>query len=80
MQQQLLDALMIMTTGMISVVVFLSLLLVVMGLLRRFTAEAPSRVATATPSDTSAIASDAQRIAAITAAVHAYRRDHPPHQ
>ncbi|MBY6064727.1 OadG family protein [Pseudidiomarina sediminum] len=81
MQQQLLDALMIMTTGMLSVVVFLSLLLLVMGLLRRFAAEPPhdsalpQAVATASTTST-----DAQRIAAITAAVHAYRRDHPPHQ
>lgn len=77
MQQQLSEAFTIMLTGMVTVFVFLTLLLAAMGLLRRFAAtdesEAvpPSARPTASNSKT-----DTQRLAAITAAVHAYRRDH----
>ncbi|MFC0445249.1 OadG family transporter subunit [Pseudidiomarina halophila] len=77
MQQQLQEALSIMLTGMITVFVFLTLLLLAMGLLRRFVGteeEHPaSRSSTATRT---AKASDTQRLAAITAAIHAYRREH----
>lgn len=76
MQQQLQEALSIMLTGMITVFVFLTLLLMAMGLLRRFVGteeEQPARSATATRKTKG---NDAQRLAAITAAIHAYRREH----
>ncbi|WP_258806504.1 OadG family transporter subunit [Pseudidiomarina sp. CB1] len=74
MQQQLSEAFTIMLTGMITVFVFLTLLLLAMGLLRRFAATDETAPAQAPPTKTQA--TDAQRVAAITAAVHAYRRDH----
>ncbi|RUO55308.1 OadG family transporter subunit [Pseudidiomarina homiensis] len=78
MQQQLSEAFTIMLTGMITVFVFLTLLLLAMGLLRRFAATdetAPAQAPQQAP-QAKTQATDAQRVAAITAAVHAYRRDH----
>ncbi|MGQ4275524.1 OadG family protein [Pseudidiomarina sp. E22-M8] len=77
MQQQLSEALTIMLTGMITVFVFLTLLLIAMGVLRRFvgTEENLSAPRSSTATRT-AKNNDAQRLAAITAAIHAYRREH----
>lgn len=77
MQQQLSEALTIMLTGMVTVFVFLTLLLVAMGALRRFvgTEEHPA-ASSAKPAKRTDSALSGQRVAAITAAVHAYRREH----
>lgn len=80
MQEQLFEAFSIMVTGMVTVFIFLVLLMGAMLLLKRFAAEpldSESNVtgATASPSPIQSV-SESQRLAAITAAVHAYRRDH----
>ncbi|MDN7123871.1 OadG family transporter subunit [Pseudidiomarina terrestris] len=77
MQQQLSEALTIMLTGMITVFVFLTLLLLAMHGLRRFVGseEQPTAARTTTTKHRDA-GHSGQRIAAITAAVHAYRREH----
>tara|TARA_Y100001963_G_scaffold156544_1_gene250420 strand:- start:1167 stop:1406 length:240 start_codon:yes stop_codon:yes gene_type:complete len=78
MEQQLSEAFTIMLTGMVTVFVFLTLLLFAMGLLRRVAATHEPEQAP-TPSRrkrTNEAATDGQRLAAITAAVHTYRRDH----
>ncbi|KFZ28877.1 hypothetical protein IDAT_06660 [Pseudidiomarina atlantica] len=80
MQEQLFEAFSIMVTGMVTVFVFLVLLMAAMLVLKRFAAEpfdaesnAMKAAATPTPIQS---ADDTQRLAAITAAVHAYRHDH----
>lgn len=76
MQQQLSEAFTIMLTGMITVFVFLTLLLLAMGLLRRLAAtEESEAVASDGRPITASSKTDAQRLAAITAAVHTYRRN-----
>jgi oxaloacetate decarboxylase gamma subunit len=75
MQQQLSEAFTIMLTGMVTVFVFLILLLVAMGILRRFTAIDESE-AVAPSSRAPSPKMDKQLLAAITAAVHNYRRHH----
>lgn len=76
MQQQLSEAFTIMLTGMVTVFVFLTLLLLAMGLLRRFAATDESEAVTPSAGPTTSNSkTDAQRLAAITAAVHAYRRN-----
>ncbi len=78
MEQQLSEAFTIMLTGMVTVFLFLTLLLFAMGLLRRVAAtDEPLPVSS--PSrrpPTSEAATDKQRLAAISAAVHTYRREH----
>lgn len=79
MQQQLSEAFTIMMTGMITVFVFLTLLLLAMGLLRRIAAtdETSSVPPTAAQAKVASKGTtDKQRMAAISAALHAYRRDH----
>lgn len=77
MEQQLSEAFTIMVTGMIAVFVFLTLLLFAMGVLRRVAAtdELAQEPTRKTPAKQSDSATSSQLRAAITTAVHAYRRD-----
>jgi oxaloacetate decarboxylase gamma subunit len=75
MQQQLSEAFTIMLTGMVTVFVFLTLLLLAMGLLRRVAATDDTASEPAPTGQAKTKPTNAQRLAAITAAVHAYRRD-----